>query len=281
MREARSLRGPALFLAFCLAASAACTTNNTVIYEVSDAGTASLDAEAGGGGACEDYLTCLKHLADQTGQSAAYDQAATLYGSSGGCAQSASSMDACESACRQAMDELRQTGSDCSASTGEGGDGGASDAADGSRDATAPTCATYGTSCSTKPCCVGTCTNGACLCPSGQSLCGNTCARLDSDLSNCGACGKVCNPHGEGFHCGPVPGVNGSKCWAFPFSSPSQITCNDVCGGQGLVCYASPVDVAIYGAPATGDAYVACDQVPTATYQGGTFAQVHCGCYEP
>lgn len=38
------------------------------------------------------------------------------------------------------------------------------------------------------------CWKGACGCPSGFSICDNTCVDLKSDNSNCGACGDLCGP---------------------------------------------------------------------------------------
>lgn len=44
-----------------------------------------------------------------------------------------------------------------------------------------------------RPCPMGaTCERGACVCPPGRTLCGSTCADLQSDPSHCGACGRAC-----------------------------------------------------------------------------------------
>jgi hypothetical protein len=39
----------------------------------------------------------------------------------------------------------------------------------------------------------GTCENGACLCPSGETACDEICADLVIDGANCGACGIACD----------------------------------------------------------------------------------------
>jgi hypothetical protein len=49
-------------------------------------------------------------------------------------------------------------------------------------------CGTCGNQCTS-----GTsCSDGQCLCPSGQTLCNGTCVNTSTDSKNCGACGKVC-----------------------------------------------------------------------------------------
>jgi hypothetical protein len=37
-----------------------------------------------------------------------------------------------------------------------------------------------------------TCASGVCTCPSGQSLCSNSCVNLTSNPANCGSCGYSC-----------------------------------------------------------------------------------------
>jgi hypothetical protein len=37
------------------------------------------------------------------------------------------------------------------------------------------------------------CENGACVCPSGETVCGGSCVDLATDHANCGACGNVCS----------------------------------------------------------------------------------------
>ena len=78
------------------------------------AGCGGDDAVTSSGTNCAAYLSCLKQVADQSGQSAAYTQAASLYGSASACNQSSAAMQACETACQQAITALNQTGSSCS-----------------------------------------------------------------------------------------------------------------------------------------------------------------------
>jgi hypothetical protein len=51
------------------------------------------------------------------------------------------------------------------------------------------------------------CWRGACGCPSGYTQCGNDCKKLDSDVDNCGSCGKLCrapaSPDDPAWLCGP------------------------------------------------------------------------------
>ena len=299
-----TLRATLLVLTAIFLPLASCST--TTIYEVVDGGgppPSGGDGQAGGT-ACDTYLSCLKSLDDEAGQSAAYDQAAMLYGSSGGCAQSASTMQACEEACQQAMNLLSQNGMGCSLS----GDGGSSDgtsSGDSSShadtgtdtgggnhpDVVVPSCAPFGTSCATASCCEGSCLSGVCACPSGQTLCGSACVDLSSDVDNCGACGNACNPQGQGLSCGPISGVANSRCWGFPFASiadgdfppGTDVTCDQVCTKAGLTCIpADGQNAAIYSSPATDEYGLAsCSELAPTTYEGGAFDYVVCGCYEP
>ncbi len=41
-------------------------------------------------------------------------------------------------------------------------------------------------------CIGGSCATGACMCPSGQTNCSNTCRNLNTDNMNCGMCGTIC-----------------------------------------------------------------------------------------
>jgi hypothetical protein len=61
-------------------------------------------------------------------------------------------------------------------------------------------------------CCSGTCRTGRevsardrnrCTCEGGLTLCGNACVETDTDVRNCGGCGKTCNAgdYCEGGHC--------------------------------------------------------------------------------
>ncbi len=59
----------------------------------------------------------------------------------------------------------------------------------------------------------GACTAGTCACPTGSTFCGAKCTNTQTDNSNCGFCGKLCQ---GGTSC-----VGGICC-----------TTGDVCGGQ-------------------------------------------------
>src|ERR1700722_10866418 len=126
-RQAWVCLASALLVGLTLLWGAGCSTTTIINEGPAEAGTSTSDGAAGGG-ACDAYLACLKQVADQSGQSAAYNQAVAEYGSGGTCAQSASAMQACEQACQQPITVLQQSGATCSA-----GDGGfASDGASGS-----------------------------------------------------------------------------------------------------------------------------------------------------
>lgn len=88
----------------------------------------------------------------------------------------------------------------------------------------ATTCATF-----------GVCSNGACACPSGTTLCtaGDICADLATDASNCGACGSVCYGDCVAGSCQPAPpepppcGLTGEACCGFTcyFGTCDGFTC--------------------------------------------------------
>jgi hypothetical protein len=76
-----------------------------------------------------------------------------------------------------------------------------------------------------------TCVKGAgggCTCPPGQTACGGRCVDLNTDVSNCGACGTQCGQGGQPPCC-----VQG-RCVGFAQAVPSQ---GDLCvcaaGGDG------------------------------------------------
>jgi hypothetical protein len=285
--------------ALAAAAPAGCSST-TIIYEASPDGGGASDGGSNVGGACSAYLACLKTLDNQTGQTAAYSAAAAEYGPSGPCATSSSTMQACEQACQQATTLL---GSTCGGAGKDGGTDGSQDGTTSATDAAAtpdttvgsnpdvgttstpdsggPTCAALGAACVATSCCAGTCSGGTCACPSPTTQCGSACADLGSDLNNCGVCGKVCNPNGQGLSCGPLAGVTGSHCWGFPFPGTSPMSCNDVCTQAGVTCAPSN-QVAAYDPPATAEYFLTdCTSVPPATYQGGAFSLLSCTCYEP
>lgn len=55
------------------------------------------------------------------------------------------------------------------------------------------------------------CAAGVCVCRAGTTRCGAACVTLDTDLSNCGACGRVCGAVANGFpNC--VAGTCGATC---------------------------------------------------------------------
>lgn len=88
-------------------------------------------------------------------------------------------------------------------------------------------------------------------CPAGQTLCGNVCADLATDFSNCGACGNSCGLGGvcSGGVCGPAAPtclVNGSPCTFGVDVCCAGLTCyesicqcsppGDVCGDPTVCC---------------------------------------------
>jgi hypothetical protein len=77
------------------------------------------------------------------------------------------------------------------------------------------------------------CVSGACVCPNGETNCGDVCVDLATDAANCGACGKVC----EIDVC--VHGACGCT---------TSLDCPATCGGcgtsveDGSACVAKPDD---------------------------------------
>lgn len=78
-----------------------------------------------------------------------------------------------------------------------------------------------------------TCEQGSCVCPAGQTLCGDRCADPQSDTANCGACGSAC---GSGQLC------NAGTCVCPQGQSECNGACVDVqsdpanCGACGTRC---------------------------------------------
>jgi len=73
-------------------------------------------------------------------------------------------------------------------------------------------CGACGTICPSGQCGLGTCVEsvgpapGVVPCPEGQTMCGDTCVDLNSDLFNCAVCGKSCNV-------GKSPSCQGGVCY--------------------------------------------------------------------
>jgi hypothetical protein len=157
-----------------------------------------------GGGICTFYLGCLKQIADQTGQSASYDQAVMLYGGSSGCGQSAATEQACEDACLNAIGILQQSGM-C------GGSGADASVPKGPIDLghrCTPNC--RGIACGNDGCggSCGSCGSGR-VCMQGTCItpctpnCGGVQCGDDGCGGSCGTCGAqlMC----QGGNCVPVP----------------------------------------------------------------------------
>jgi hypothetical protein len=99
-----------------------------------------------------------------------------------------------------------------------------------------------------------TCQSGQCNCEAGLTPCSGTCANLQNDDSNCGACGTAC---ATGQHC------SGGTCVC------DGVSCqNGCCSGRACIAYSSQ------STAACGSAGVACAPCPgEKTCQSGV-----CGC---
>jgi hypothetical protein len=178
---------------------------------------------------CEAYLACLKQVAAQTGQSASYDQANALYGSSSSCAQSAVTMQQCQDACQAALQQLQQTGTGAcgtsapsDASTVGGNDFGGNDFGGSS------SCALKGQSCAAMACCSGICAMGTCACTeNGNCTQGNQCCS--------GICaGGVCAPcNAAGSLCQGAANCCSGSCVQGVCVSPPDMTATG-CGTPGF-----------------------------------------------
>lgn len=118
--------------------------------------------------------------------------------------------------------------------------------------------ATGGACTSPAQCSSGICTNGVCAapsCPSGQTLCGNTCVNEAFDPNNCGACGIVCNlPNATAVcsngacvvaSCAPnfanCDGIQSNGCEASLSSNNNCGACGQVCSGNSAVHISSEI----------------------------------------
>ena len=95
------------------------------------------------------------------------------------------------------------------------------------------------------------CSNGTCLCASGQTSCNGTCTDVSTDRNNCGTCGNVCGNNeackggacqctmatqnasecttdaGVLYYC--PSGPCGGTCWSQPVDCASQASCSGQC----------------------------------------------------
>jgi hypothetical protein len=92
------------------------------------------------------------------------------------------------------------------------------------------------------------CHQGQCACPAGQTACNGQCVNSQTDATNCGACGNVCDlPHTTVNKC-VAGGCAPSQCesgWRYCGGDFSQGCATDLtsdptnCGGCGNVCPAA------------------------------------------
>jgi len=122
--------------------------------------------------------------------------------------------------------------------------------------------------CSPSGKCAETCTGEGTACGTGGKCCGGLCLQTESDLDNCGACGKVCSAVNDspsctagkcvfkcanGFaHCGPPDDNTGCE---------TNIRTVQNCGACGAICTAQKVEF-VNGLACAGDkcTYTTCQQ---------------------
>ena len=82
--------------------------------------------------------------------------------------------------------------------------------------------------------CSSACAWGACVCSSGDTLCGGACVDEQTNTSNCGSCGHTCNngePCNQGT-CGPLSFSSPAGSYACPM----QLTISDSLS-DSEICY--------------------------------------------
>jgi hypothetical protein len=130
----------------------------------------------------------------------------------------------------------------------------------------------------------GTCGAYAC-CPAGTTYCSGTCVFVNSDTSNCGACGRACG--GSTPYC-----INGTCTDCAPGQTKCNGTCTDLywdpanCGACGNDCSGSTTPYCEWGTCVECPYYmVKCDGVCTDIWYdpnncGACNVRCENGCYE-
>jgi hypothetical protein len=116
------------------------------------------------------------------------------------------------------------------------------------------------------------CSNGSCVCPSGETACPNSCENLNTEASNCGKCGNVCpteSPICFGGKC-----VECEKSTDCPFyeSGKGQICVNNTC-----VCQNNEI-LCSKGCTTLSSDSSNCGQCGNACPNGETCNNGTCGC---
>ena len=138
-----------------------------------------------------------------------------------------------------------------------------------------------------KSCFAGqSCVNGSCECPSGTTLCGESCVTTSIDMNNCGGCGIICNSEHEACVNGECKRTScDTEDEALCFSGDSNVCVYKMidpnnCGGCGYRCADHPRDNAKIGGCNNGictyscnDGYTLCGDVCINTSRNPD----HCG----